>query len=255
MTDDEPIRLTSTSVAQEDAPPDPDGFDFDAFERAIVPLGVPHDPYYVIPKGNPDGTDKIVPYKPAIRDIAKVTGICLHQTACVMGESPARYRRMSVHFVVTLGGVCIQMCDVLALLYGGDLWNAGCVHIETDGAYAGLEDDPSTLAKREDVETFWANGPVKAPMQVTPAAMRTLRNLERYIIELVRRRGGGIRVIVAHRQASASRPSCPGQAIWQHGAVPILEEYGLSDGGPGFKLGGGRALPDAWTGQANGIRY
>jgi hypothetical protein len=255
VTDDEPINVRVTETQQEDAPPpDPDGFDFDTFEASIVDISEHHDPYYVVK--DPAGVKHEVRYKPAIRAPESVTGMCLHHTACVMGENPLRYKRLSIHGAITLEGVPIKICkDFLELLYGGDGWNNGTIQFEVDGAYAGLEDDPTTLNRREDTETFWAKGPVKSPMKVTPAAMRTLRNYQRYIIELGRRRGFTIKVIVAHRQSSADRPADPGQAIWQQGAVPILEEYGLHDGGPGFKIGSGRPLPDAWTGKANGIGY
>jgi hypothetical protein len=254
VTDDEPIALRSTWVEREDPPPpDPDGFDFDTFEASIVPIGVPHDPYYVIK--NSDGTKTLVPYTPAIRDISDITGICLHQTACVMGENPPRYRRLSIHYVVTLDGVPIQTCPIESRLFGGDRWNNGTIQIEVDGAYPGLLDDPTTLDKREDAETFWAKGPVKTPMRTTAVAMRTLRNLQRYLIELVRRKGGAIRVIVAHRQASGTRQSDPGAEIWQQGALPILEEHGLSDGGVGFKLGDGRPIPEGWDPRCKGIPY
>lgn len=254
MTDDEPILIRTSSVAHDDPPPpDPDAFDFDAFEASIVPIGVPHDPYYV--GKDPDGTKRLVPYTPVIRQISKITGICLHQTACVMGENPSRYRRLSIHFVVTLLGKVIQTCPIESLLYGGNGWNNGTIQIEVDGSYAGLEDDPSTHARREDIETFWANGEIKSPMKVTDAAMRSLRNLERYLVELVRRRGGAISVIVAHRQSSGDRQSDPGQAIWQEGALPIIEEFGLSDGGVGFRLGDGRAIPQAWDPRCIGIKY
>ena len=254
MTDDEPILIRTSNVEHEDEPPpDPDAFDFDTFEASIVPIGVPHDPYYVV--RNPDGTRREVPYRPRLRNIREITGICLHQTACVMGEDPHRYRRLSIHFLVTLEGVPIQTCQIESLLYGGNDWNSGTIQIEVDGAYPGLLDNPATLGRREDTETFWAKGPIKKPMRVTAAAMRTLRNLQRYIIELVRRRGGGIRVIVSHRQSADDRQNDPGQEVWQEGALPIIEEFGLSDGGVGFKLGSGRAIPEAWDPRCEGVKY
>lgn len=250
MTDDEPILIRTSEVAPDDPPPPaPDGFDYDTFEAAIVPIEVPHDPYYVTKDR------RQVPYVPRLRPISEITGICLHQTACVMGEKPERYRRLSIHFVVTLSGKVIRTCPIESLLYGGNHWNGGTIQIEVDGSYAGLEDDPSTHAKREDLETFWAGGEIKSPMKVTEAAMRALRNLQRYIIEKVRRLGGKICVVVAHRQASGDRRSDPGQAIWQQGALPIIEEFGLDDGGVGFQLGDGRPIPEGWDPRCVGIKY
>lgn len=254
--DEEPIALRSSWVEREDPPPPaPDGYDFDAFAREIVPIGVPHDPFYVA--RNPDGTKRLVPYTPRIRSIAEITGVCLHQTATVMGEDPARYRRLSIHFVLTQLGKVIQTCDVRSLLYGGNGWNNGTIQIELDGLLPGLLDDPATVHKREDLETTW-NDPdtpgVDRPMRVTDEQKRSLRNLIRYLDELVRRLGGRLRVIVAHRQSSGDRQNDPGQEVWAE-AVAMMDELGLGDGGVGFRLDDGRPIPEAWDPRCKGIKY
>jgi hypothetical protein len=256
VIDDEPIALRSSSVAQEDPPPpDLDGYDFDAFERSIVPIGVPHDPFYVA--RNPDGTKRLVPYKPRIRNVREVTGVCLHQTATVMGENPARYRRLSIHFVITRSGKVIQTCNVLSLLLGGNGWNNGTIQIEMDGLLPGLLDDPTTINRREDLDTTWndPDTPVRdQPMSVTDEQKRSLRNLIRYLDELVRRLGGALRVIVAHRQSSGSRQNDPGQETWAE-ALTMMDELGLSSGGAGFKLDDGRPICEAWDPRCKGIPY
>jgi hypothetical protein len=196
-------------------------------------------------------------YTPPQRSWKNTTGVCLHQTACWMGERPARYDHTQAHFVVTRAGAVIWLFDLDRETIHGNGWNTQCVGIEVDGLYPGLEDDPAT-AINEALRTTWDDPttPVREqPMQVTEVAMARCRDLVRWIDYEIARNDGSLHVLVAHRQASSSRENDPGEAIWKAVALPLHAELGLTDGGIGFKIGDGYPIPQAWDPRCVGVRY
>lgn len=167
------------------------------------------------------------------------TGICLHQTACLLGEREERWDSVGAHIGITRGGKLIWLHDFDRVVAHGNGWNAQTVGIEVDGLYAGIEgdlstvwDDPSTPAREQ-------------PMTLTLEAARTLVATIEWICDEVAAQGGNVRALVAHRQSSGSRRSDPGEAIWK-AAAPIAKHLGLTDGGAGFKIGDGRPIPKEW---------
>jgi N-acetylmuramoyl-L-alanine amidase-like protein len=190
------------------------------------------------------------PYTPVKRSWAHVTGICLHQTACNMGERVERYDAIAVHFVVLRSGRVLWMADIDEVLIHGNGWNNQCVGIEIDGLYAGLESDP--------LRTTWDDPTTptrEQPQQVTPEAMESARQLVRWIVAEVARNGGSVHALVAHRQSSGSRENDPGEAIWKQVALPLHAELALDDGGVGFKLDDGYPIPEQWDPRCVGIKY
>lgn len=215
------------------------------FERAYIIDRRAHHTPMVRRNGKPE------PYAPAKRPAP--TGICLHQTACDMGERVERYDTISVHYVILRSGRITWHADVDRILYGGNGWNNRCVHIEVNGLYPGLEDDPDT-AQDESLRTTWDDPTTPTrehPQEVTHEAMLSLRMLVRYLAI----RHPTIRFLVSHRQASADRRNDPGERIWRGEAVPIAAELGLSDGGPGFTIGDGLPIPEQWDPRRKGTRY
>jgi hypothetical protein len=177
-----------------------------------------------------------------------VTGICLHQTACVLGEKPSRWATIGAHNGVTRGGKVIWMHDHDLVIVHGNGWNAQTVGIELDGTYAGVEGD---------IRTFWrpADEPNLQPQSPTEALVKSAQATIRWIVDEVARHGGKIKVLVAHRQASKDRQSDPGSAIWQQVALPLHKELGLTDGGVGFKIGSGYPIPESWDPRCKNQKY
>ncbi len=183
------------------------------------------------------------------RPWTKVTGVCLHQTACNMGERLERYDGIGAHFVVTRAGKVLWMHDPDLLVIHGNGWNNQCVGIEIDGLYAGIEGNPSTVWN--DPST-----PFREVGQELPeAAAESARQLVRWIVEEVALHGGKCDKLVAHRQSSEDRRDDPGSAIWKAVALPLHAELGMDDGGVGFKIGDGYAIPESWDPRCAGIRY
>jgi hypothetical protein len=52
--------------------------------------------------------------------------------------------------------------------------------------------------------------------------------------------------ILAHRQSSGKRENDPGPDIWYHIGQWAVENRGLKDGGPAFKIDTGLTIPDVW---------
>lgn len=225
----------------------------DVFEASMFDRRAVHAPFLRGAYGKPKT------YNPIPRAWTQVKGICLHQTACDMGERIERYDTIGAHFAVLRSGRVLRMADLDRVVIHGNGWNNQCVGIEVNGLYAGLEDDPDT-ALDEALRTTWDDPTTptrERPQQVTPQAMESTRQLVRWIVEEVRLRHGEVKVLVAHRQAVDSRRNDPGQAIWQQVAVPLHAELGLDDGGVGFVIPGstGYAIPEAWDPRCTGIKY
>jgi len=177
-----------------------------------------------------------------------VRGVCLHQTACVLGERPERWDSVGAHIGITRAGQVIWLHDFNRVVMHGNGWNAQTVGIEIDGLYAGVEGDDSTV---------W-NDPSTAVrehgMKLTPEAAQAARDVIRWICSETRKFGGEIKVLVAHRQSSKDRRNDPGSAIWGEVALPMHAELGLGDGGAGFEIGG-YPIPLEWDPSRAGTRY
>lgn len=179
-----------------------------------------------------------------------VTGICLHQTACVLGERPGRWDNVNCHVGVTRAGKAIWLHDFTDVVAHGNGWNNRCVGIEMDGLYAGVDGDPSTV---------W-NDPTTPQGEVgqvpTPELVATSLEVVRWICHVVKSHGGEIKYLVAHRQSSQNRRDDPGSALWKAVALPLHAELGLTDGYPGtLKIGDGYAIPESWDPSRAGVRY
>ena len=183
-----------------------------------------------------------------LRPWSKVTGVCLHQTACVLGEKPERWATVGAHLGITRGGKVIFLHDFDRLIVHGNGWNTECVGIELDGMYAGIEGD---------LRTFWqpAGQPKLQPQSPTPDLVEAAKATIHWIKAVVESHGGDLKALVAHRQASKERQSDPGSALWQQVAIPLHEELALTDGGIGFKLGTGYPIPESWDARCKGISY
>jgi hypothetical protein len=182
------------------------------------------------------------------RSWSKVTGVCLHQTACVLGEKPERWATVGAHVGITRAGKVIHLHDFNRLIVHGNGWNTQCVGIEMDGTYAGVEGDD---------RTFWrpASDPGRKAQSPTPELVDAATAAIRWIAAVIESHGGRVNAIVAHRQASKDRQSDPGSALWKAVALPLHAELKVTDGGVGFKLGTGYAIPEAWDPRCKGIRY
>lgn len=182
----------------------------------------------------------------AARPWKVTTGVCLHQTACDMGERIERYDSTGAHIVVLRSGRWIQLHDLDTIIAAANGWNNRTVSIEVNGLFSGeiggrVWDDPSTKVH-------------EVAMHPTDIQLVRTREIIRWIAWVIAMNGGGLKAIVAHRQSSKARRDDPGQEIWQSCALPLHAELGIGDGGVGFEIGG-YAIPESWDRRCTGIKY
>lgn len=183
------------------------------------------------------------------RKWSRVTGVCLHQTACVLGERNERWLNVGCHVGITRSGKILWLHDFDKLVIHGHGWNAQTVGFEIDGLYAGIQGDPRTVWDDRSTPQH------EQGMSIRPEQMDAARVAVRWVYDTIASRWGKMRALVAHRQSTDDRRTDPGSAIWQAVALPLHKELGLSDGGPGFVLGKGQPIPEAWDPSRIGIKY
>ena len=186
------------------------------------------------------------------RDPRKVTGITLHQTACVFGKAPGQpdrfHRALGVGAHVTCFGrdrVIAVANPLLWYVYHGNGFNSEDVGLEVEGRFAGLLDDPKTV-EREDLLSSW--GGTMDP--VTPADVETACEALAWIVAEMKRLGCTPRYLHAHRQSSDTRRSDPGEGLWKPIVSFARNELGLAtqDGRvlKTTKGKSGRPIPKEW---------
>ena len=183
-----------------------------------------------------DGRSKSMPY----RTWAKVTAIVLHQTATQLGEKPARWRTVPIHFGVTRAGKIVQLYDLTEVCNHAGNFNGWTVGIEIDGWFAGVQGRP---------ETLWQPKPPAAkrtPMDLPGVQADAAKACVEGIIDMVAANGGKITHIHPHRQSSNKRQSDPGSLIWQTVGLWAQQKFNLSDGGKSYKIDSGRTIPKEW---------
>lgn len=194
------------------------------------------------------------------RNWSAITGITLHQTAANV-TNPERCLNMPVHGVVMEGGpngedaTIILLHDPTDYMYHGNGFNRRDIGIEVCCRAAGIEGDPDTLWLPKKHGHLKGAQRLLKGSEATDAELEACRRLVRYYTEQAKENGGEIEYIHAHRQATKNRVSDPGSRIWRANGEWARETLGLKVGPADFKISDGKALPDAWTGRANGVRY
>jgi N-acetyl-anhydromuramyl-L-alanine amidase AmpD len=195
------------------------------------------------------------------RDMTKVDGIVLHQTACTFGPSDNELRRHQRAFGVACHALAFRDMTVVLpnplpwLVWHGNGFNDRSLGIEAEGRLAGRADDPST-APREDLESTWGGPPDDVTEQLVAATRRAVRELcERTFAE----HRVTLKYIWAHRQSSGTRRSDPGEELWKRVvleyAVPVLGLKCEPKLVLPSKGGSGRPIPKQWD-LENGVgRY
>lgn len=178
-----------------------------------------------------------------------ITGITLHQTSCLLGENPPRWDTVGAHVGVTRSGKVIWMHDFTRIIWHGNGFNTKTVGIEIDGRYEGVEGNPKTLWDDPSTPQH------EVANSITNETVETTKQAIRWIVDEVARHGGKVSKLVAHRQSSRNRRDDPGSGLWSRVGLPMKTELGLDDGGPGFKIDTGYAIPVEWDPSRSGFHY
>lgn len=173
-------------------------------------------------------SDRSVPK--GVRDPKSVYALVLHQMACCFRRrNPLRsYLRIKSHFAILPEGQILQLHPVSALLWASHGFNSKSVAVEFAGNFP-------------DVKGRWWKGETYGRDRPTAAQLQAGRCLVHHLVRTM-----GLRVVLAHRQSSNTRENDPGPEVWYHVGQWAVDSLGLSDGGPGFKIGTGKPILDAW---------
>ena len=206
-----------------------------AHRRKSVPLtlGIAGDPKIIDLTAKADTSRRI-----RIRPPEKVQALVLHQMACCykVKDPLTRFLKMAPHFAILPDGRILQIHPLQAYTPASNRFNAGSVAVEFAGNF------PSTKGKWYMSKRLKTEAQRKANQnQVTPQQIESGRYLVQYLI-----RAMGLKTILAHRQSSGTRENDPGPDIWFNVGQWAIDNLGLKDGGPGFKVGTGNPIPDLW---------
>lgn len=164
------------------------------------------------------------------RDPKTVYALVLHQMACCFSPRRPLERFLTIgsHFAITNDGRILQLHPISALVWASNGFNARSVAVEFAGNF------PNTRGTWWKGDEYGRNRPTQAQV-----------NGGRYLIRCLIR-AMGLTHVLAHRQSSGTRENDPGPDIWYNVGQWAVDALGLRDGGPGFKIGTGNAIPSEW---------
>jgi hypothetical protein len=196
-----------------------------------------------------------------VRDPGDVDAVTLHQMACVFGLTQRQIRasggdsdlalarrglRIACHMAAFRRGIYVATAPLRWHVQHGNGLNPTSLGFELEGLYSGLEDDPETYPRREDLQT--AAG---TPCLLDGLTIETARAALRWLVETARAEGMPIRYLDAHRQSSPTRRADPGQAVYCAIVPWAVRELRLETRPERVwqaKRGPGRPIPAAWGG-------
>lgn len=181
------------------------------------------------------------------RAIGGIDAICLHQTAAPIAEA-SRFLSVPAHAAVLPDAKIVLLHPLTAYLWACHSGNRRAISIEISARADGIEGDPRTfwLSRRERKA-----GKTRESLRVeaTDEQLEAAKYLCQYYVHEIKRLGGSIGHMMAHRQTHRSRVSDPGSRIWNGVAISIALQYGLHCGVDGFTMGSGKPIPRAWDPQ------
>lgn len=184
-----------------------------------------------------DLTERTGHHRHGYRPWSQIDAIVLHQTGCAMPLSPGGWVLLRAHVGIPAANEQhIYLTNPLtSLMYHANAFNRRSVGIEISGNLRGIEGDN---------RTYWKPG--KGPQIASESQIKATRKAIAWICSEASRGGGKITHILSHRQASKDRIGDPGSLVWQEVGMWAMDELGLSDGGPDYKVGSGYRIPKEW---------
>jgi len=184
--------------------------------------------------------------------VSNVDTIVLHQMAVKDSDDEGwiRWRKLAIHYVVTCEDEAkgYWLHDVDYRMGHAQNFNGRSIGIETEGYFAGIQGD---------LKTFWKprSRPNRKPMTPSDEQIEALKAVIRHAYHEATKKGMEIKYIGAHRQSYGMKLSDPGEYIWRHAAIPMMEELGLKTAPVIWHhKHPGKAIPEAWGGKP-GVPY
>jgi hypothetical protein len=167
------------------------------------------------------------------RPASNVDALVLHQMGFDRGNDPRSYLRVKAHFIILQDGTVAQLHNITDYLYSSNGLNSRSVAVEFAGNFPSSRGGwwhprGTTAEQRQNRQDRVNHHQVSAGLFLIGWLMFD----------------PGIRFLFAHRQAGTHH-NCPGPGIWFNIGEEGLK-MGLSDGGPNFKMGHGKTIPDSW---------
>jgi len=164
------------------------------------------------------------------RHMSKVTAVCLHQTAMSRGSNAGSYLDVKAHYVVMPDGTSVQLHPVESFLNASSWLNDVAIAIEIVGNFA-------------DDRGNWWEGKRFGKSVLSQQQIEGARELVSHLAVT-----HDLKNIFGHRQGekASERGNCPGPDIWYNIAEWALKWTDLEDGGAGYKVGPGSAIPHSW---------
>lgn len=167
-----------------------------------------------------------------------------HQTDCEMGEKPARYDGVPVHFVVTSGGQIIQLHDVDELLYAAHALNKSGISIEVEGHFAGIEGDLSNSSY-----PAYHKDAGRTPQVMPQVQIEAARQCAHLIKAQLAAIGAKLKRQTTHRQGvKGVRRRDPGEQVCKKVILPL--EQGIAPFDWAYTVGQGEQVPTPWHPQS-----
>lgn len=184
-----------------------------------------------------------------------VKGITLHQTAVDFGTNPRRLINVPAHGGTLRDGKIVLLHTPTDYMWHAHSLNKHDIGIEVSCRAAGIEGDARTFWRSsKDIEKKKQYKDLVK--EANDIQIQATLELCLYYIELVKKNGGKIEFIHAHRQGHSSRISDPGSKIWKEVAKILIEKHGLTSGPVGWKSGSGNPIPEVWDDESGkGIAY
>ncbi len=214
-----------------------DTFLCDCMIKAIMDLKPHKQPNHIIDVTN---DHKVTHAYSRPRSIERITAIVLHQTACHLGTRVKRWHTLPAHVGVTRDGQIIWVNKFETVMWHANWFNMFSIGVEIDGNFRGVESKAWTRWKGGGRRSILGNVQLQAARQAMS-----------WICEEVKRLGGEITHVLAHRQTSKNRRGDPGEAIWTGVGLWAQDELGLKND-PKYTKGSGLVIPKEWDPGSNG---
>jgi N-acetyl-anhydromuramyl-L-alanine amidase AmpD len=180
-------------------------------------------------------------HRKGVRKLSAVKALVLHHTASGLRNEPERLDHIVAHFVIPPNGRILQLHPLESVLWASHGFNNSSVAVEFVGNF------------RNEKGKCWFGPRDMRPCANAPTAaqIKAGRDLIRYLINKI-----GLTHVYTHRQSSW-KDGDPGPDVWYHVGQWAVDNLGLSDGGPGFFVGGcpvgkktcagkGSPIPASW---------
>jgi N-acetyl-anhydromuramyl-L-alanine amidase AmpD len=164
-----------------------------------------------------------------LRDVGSLTAAVLHQMGFHRGNDATKYKNVKAHFVILPNGTIVQNHGIEFYLPASDGISQLGVAIEFAGNF-------------QSVRKKWYHGSTKAEHHPTAQQYESGRCLLFHL----RAKMPKLTHVLAHRQSGSQRHNDPGPEVWCNVGEWALKYMHLKDGGPGFKVTGGREIDPKW---------